>query len=114
MIEASKEFDKEGFNQLHQLNQKYKHLSNQYKGLDKAYKHIKDMFNIHLKKSILIEDVEKIINKIQKSNKSTFEYLKKNISKLTKNQKRALYKIQIKEQLLRKLKQKLKSLGGEN
>ena len=76
MIEASKEFDKEGFNQLHQLNQKYNHLSRQYKGLDKAYKHVNDMFNIHLKNSVLIEDVEKMINEfgLNNLNEGTIPY----------------------------------------
>ena len=80
-LEASKEFDKEGFNQLHQLNQKYNHLSNQYKGLDKAFKELKEEFKENqqicnristlikerdevknqLSKSVLIEDVEKIL-----------------------------------------------------
>ena len=99
-LEASKEFDKEGFNQLHQLNQKYNHLSNQYKGLDKAYKHIKDMFNVHLKNSILMEDVEKI-----------FDFIKTEINAQPTDRSIQHFKTQIISYILPLAKQKLKSFS---
>ena len=102
-LEASKEFDKEGFNQLHQLNQKYNHLSNQYKGLDKAYKHIKDMFNVHLKNSILMEDVDKI-----------FDFIKTEINTQPTDRSIQHFKTQIISYILPLAKQKLKSLSKGN